>query len=170
VFGKFDLGLQLWTLISFLGLLSVLAKYAFRPLQRAMLEREAAIRDTIDQAKRSQAEAARLLEENRVQLEAAREAALRIMEEGRQASDKMIHDAEDKSRVESRAMIERAQEEIHKEVAKGVDRLRNTVVDLSLEVSSQFVKETMNQKRHEVLVDDAIALLKKKHEDSAIRN
>jgi len=69
-------GLTLWTAITFLILIVVLAKFAFGPIVKMLDERERTIREAIEQAKKERAEAERLLGEQKASLAAAqREAA-----------------------------------------------------------------------------------------------
>jgi F-type H+-transporting ATPase subunit b len=65
-------GLMLWTLLIFIGLFIILSRYAFGPITKAVEQREQALQDAIDQAKKDREEAARVLTEHRTQLEGAR--------------------------------------------------------------------------------------------------
>src|SRR5512147_1236113 len=65
-------GLMFWTLIIFLVLLIVLAKFAFPKIIGAVEARERALEEALEQAKRDREEAAALLEEHR-----------RLVEQGR---------------------------------------------------------------------------------------
>ena len=67
-------GLYIWTILTFLVLVALLAKFAWRPLLRALEERQASIRASLDEArqareelKRVQSDAERLLADARVE-------------------------------------------------------------------------------------------------------
>jgi F-type H+-transporting ATPase subunit b len=164
----FDLGLQIWTLLTFLGLLALLAKFAFKPLKKILADRENFLRDMLDQSRKSNEEAARLLEENRRQMLEARETARRAMEEGRNSADEIMRKAHEQTRVQANAMIEQARNDIDREVLKGIDQLKSTVADVSLQVARQVIKENLDERHHAVLVDEFIDQLKKNREQPAI--
>ena len=65
-----DPGLYIWTIVTFLILLALLAKFAWRPLLDALEQRQEVIRRSLDEARqakeelqRLQAESARILAE-----------------------------------------------------------------------------------------------------------
>src|SRR5262245_44422971 len=72
-------GVMFWTLIIFALLLAVLSRFAFRPMLAAVEAREQALQAALDKAARDRAEAAKLLEEHRAQLDAARGEAQRLI-------------------------------------------------------------------------------------------
>src|SRR5665213_79710 len=54
-------GVMVWTLVIFIVLLLVLSKYAFKPITKAVEEREKALADAIEAAQRDRDDANRLL-------------------------------------------------------------------------------------------------------------
>jgi len=165
---EFDPGLQIWTLLTFGGLLILLARFAFKPLKKILADRENFLRDMLDQSRKSNEEAARLLEENKRQMAEAREAARRAIEEGRNSADELVRKAHEQTRVQAHAMIEQAREDIDRQVLSGIDRLKSTVADVSLHVARQVIKENLDERRHAALVDEFIGQLKKDREQPAI--
>ena len=59
-----DPGLFIWTILTFLILLGLLAKYAWGPLLKALQERQDEIRQSLDDAERAKQELARLQQES----------------------------------------------------------------------------------------------------------
>ena len=72
-------GAIFWTTVTFLLLLFVLKKLAWKPILNSLNERENNIRDSIQKAESAQKEAEKLLEENRTNLAKAEEEAQKIM-------------------------------------------------------------------------------------------
>src|ERR671914_306019 len=70
----------------------ILRKSASPPIFKAVEDRERALEEAIAGAKRDREEAAKLLEEHRRQIEAARGEAQRFIAEGRQTAEKMRAD------------------------------------------------------------------------------
>src|SRR5262249_37527581 len=71
-----DPGLYIWTIVTFLILLALLARFAWRPLLDALEKRQDAIRTSLDDARKAKEELARLHAESpRILAEARAEAA-----------------------------------------------------------------------------------------------
>src|SRR5258706_6748980 len=84
-----DWGLQIWTLVAFVVLLVLLAKFAFKPIAEALDRRGQAIKQSIDEATKQRAEAKKLMEDYQKQLAEARVEAGKIIEESRQLGAKV---------------------------------------------------------------------------------
>src|SRR5215210_41020 len=65
-------GLMFWTLLIFIVLMVILSKYAFGPITAAVEARERALEEAILAAKKDREEASAMLEQQRQQIEAAR--------------------------------------------------------------------------------------------------
>lgn len=165
----FDLGLMIWSLVTFVCLLLLLARFAFKPLKKILGDREAFIKDTLEKAKLAQSEAEKALVENARQMKEAQEAARRALESAKNDADEMTRKAHEQARVESRAIIEQARGDIDREVSKGMDKLKSTVADVSLQIARQVIKENLDETRHAVLVDEFVNLMKKKNDQPALR-
>ena len=76
-------GLIIWTIVTFVLLIILLKKFAWKPLLEALQRREESVRNSIERAERAKQEAERLLEENRKQLERAGQEGQRILNENR---------------------------------------------------------------------------------------
>jgi F-type H+-transporting ATPase subunit b len=85
-------GLMVWTVVIFGLLYLVLRRYAFPVITAAVEAREKALEDAIEGARRDREEAARLLAEQRQQIETARTEAQRFIAEGRAAGERIRTD------------------------------------------------------------------------------
>jgi F-type H+-transporting ATPase subunit b len=90
---KPDFGLFFWTLLIFLLLLSLLAKFAFRPMVEALTEREKTIADSLAQADNARSEMANLKSQNEALLAQAREERTQILKEAKEMGDGIVADA-----------------------------------------------------------------------------
>ena len=75
-----DPGLYIWTIVTFLVLMGLLAKFAWRPLLEALEERRESIRKALDDARQAKAELERLQAESTKILAQARAEAERSEE------------------------------------------------------------------------------------------
>ncbi len=152
--GLFDinLGLSTWTLIVFGLVLLTLRRYAWGPILSAVEAREQGIQSDLDEAKGQRDEAAQLLAEHKKQMAEARREAHQIIQDGKDAGDKLRREIEDKARTEGHAMIERAREEIQRERDAAVDALRKESVDLALAAASKLIRENLDADKDRELV------------------
>ena len=153
--GLFDinLGLSVWTLIVFAVLLFLLGKFAWGPILAAVDAREKSIQTAIDGAAEQNAEAARLLEEHRVQLAEARRQANDLIAEGKAAGEAVREDIKEKARAEAREILERARSEIEAERDAALETLRKESVELALAAASRLLAEKIDGARDRDLVE-----------------
>ncbi len=151
-----DIGLGIWTLLTFLTLLFILGKYAWGPLLGALDKREKGIQDNIDDAKRQRDEAEKLLAEYREQLAEGRRQAQAMVAEGREAADALRKELEAKAREETQAMLANARREIAREREAAVGAVRRESVDVALAVASRLLSERLDADRDRQLAMDYI--------------
>ena len=156
-----DWGLQIWTLLSFLILLALLAKFAFKPIGAALDRRGQMIKASLDEAEKSRADAKKLMEEYQKQIAEARAEAGKIIEEARQLGEKVRKDVVDKASVEASAAVTRAQEEIERQKEKGIQEMKDTVASLSVQIASRVIEKEVNAATHQQLVENLIKDLSK---------
>ncbi len=156
--GHFDPGLFLWSLLTFAGLMLILARFAFRPLRGLLAQRELHIRQAVDEAKQARDTAQQLLE---TELRNAHEEARRIIEEGNRMVSEQQKEAEARAREQADELLERARSEIERETRKGLDDLKGTLATLSVRIARQVIRENLDENRHDELADQFIERLKK---------
>jgi len=160
---EFDGGLVFWTLVTFACLLALLARFVFKPFRKVLEEREARIRDSLDEAQRAREEAQEILDRNEEQLSQAREEARRIIAEGHRIAADMKDEAGESAKREADRAAEHARAEIDRELQRSLDELKGTVANLSVRIARQVIREKLDDKRHEELANDFIERLKKSH-------
>jgi len=157
--GLFDInvGLSMWTLFVFAGLVFILGKFAWGPILAAVEARETAIQGAIDEAAQRNADAAKLLEEHRQQLADARRQASELIAEGKSAGDRVRKEIEEKARVEAQAIVDRARVEIQRERDAALDAMRKESVELALAAASQLIHANLDQAKDRQLVERVLA-------------
>jgi F-type H+-transporting ATPase subunit b len=144
---KPDLGLLVWTGITFSLLLFLLAKFAWKPILNAVNTREQNISEALELAEKTKAEMQALKAENDQILKDARKERDLILSEAKDASLKMIDDAKAKAKDEAVKIVEAARQNINSEKAAAMAELKNHMASLSLEIAEKVV-------RHELGSDD----------------
>ena len=153
--GLYDIntGLSTWTLIVFGSLVFLLGKFAWGPILAAIDARESTIQSALDQAAERNDEAAKLLEEHRLQLADARRQAGEVLADAKAAGDRVRKEIEEKARVEAQGIVERARHEIQRERDAALDTLRKESVDLALAAASRLMSENLDQAKDRDLVE-----------------
>ncbi len=154
-------GLIIWTIITFIIVVAILRGTAWKPLLKALNDREARIRESLEQAEHAQTEAQRLLEENRKQLAAAEEQAARIIKEGRDLGERLRSEILEKAQAASRQTVEQAKAEITREKEAALNQLRGEVADLAVAAAGKILEANLDAARQRKLVDSAIQELSK---------
>lgn len=149
-------GLIFWTIVTFIAVLAVLSKVAWKPLLHALTSREEQIRTAIQQAEEAQAEARKLLEENKRQLAQAEAHAQQAMREGREMGEKLKSEIMEKANTGARAMVEQAKDEIRRERDAALQQLRGEVADLAVTAAGKIIDANLDVNKHRQLVDNVI--------------
>ena len=148
--------LWLWTLLTFGVMFGLLAKLSFKPIAGALDRRSQAIKKSLDQADQSRAEAKKLMEDYQKQLAEARNEAGKIIEEARQLGEKVHKEVVEKANAEASAVVQRAQEEITRQKDKGIQEMKDTVADLSVQIASRVIEKEVNEATHRQLIENLI--------------
>src|SRR5690606_23343091 len=109
---QFSFGLIFWMTVSFLVVLFILRKFAWKPILGALSERERTIADALDQARKAREEIAAMNARNEQLMAQAREEREALLREAREIRDREVSDAKAKARAEAEAMLARAREDI----------------------------------------------------------
>ncbi len=147
-------GLLIWTIVTFILLLIVLRVVAWKPLLASLEEREHTIRSSLDEAQQARQEAERLLDENRRILAEANRESARILEQGREAAERLRTSLAEQAQAESRRFIEDARREIERERLAAVQELKTTAADLALAAAGQLLGSTVTSEDHRRLVTE----------------
>ncbi len=150
-------GLMIWTIAFFVIVVFVLRRYAFGPIQRMIDERRESIRRSIEAADQARDDAQRLLEEHRKLIAEARGQGEAILAEARKTRESMEQRMRDETEAERQRRLEETRKEIAAETARALQQIRSEVADLTLEAASRVVGRTLDAKRDQELIEEAIA-------------
>ena len=151
-----DPGLYIWTIVTFLVLLALLAKFAWRPLLDALDKRQEAIRTSLDDARKAKEELGRLQAESARILAEARTEAANIIATTRSDAARFADEQKQKARAEAEAVVRNAQREIDTQTHRAVETIRREAIDLSVAVATKILRRDISKADSDRLVDDAI--------------
>lgn len=156
-----DPGLFVWTILTFLILAALLAKFAWRPLLQALELRQKTIAGALDDARQAREELARVQEEGAELLARARRDADGIVTAARADADRFREEMKQQATEQAAGIVERAEREIQRETARAVAQLRQEAVDLSFAIASKVLQRTVTPADHERLLDEVIGTLER---------
>jgi F-type H+-transporting ATPase subunit b len=153
---RFDPGVGIWALITFVLLLAVLRKYAWKPILDALDARDRTVRESLEQAAAVQAENARLAEEQKRILAEARTQAHQVLQTAREAGESLKKGLEAAAQDEKRRILESAGQEIEAQKRAAIAELRKTTADLSIGIAEKLLRQNLDDAKNRALVDQLI--------------
>jgi F-type H+-transporting ATPase subunit b len=153
---RFNPGVGIWAIVTFVLLLLILKKFAWTPILDALDARETAVNDSLEQASRVQAENARLAVEQAQILAAARTEAAQMIQTARESGEALKKSFEQTAQDEKRRIIASATQEIEAQTAAAVATLRKTTADLSIGIAEKLIRQNLDDTKNRALVDQLI--------------
>lgn len=152
-----SIGLVFWTGISFIILLVLLKKLAWKPMLGAIHDRERSIEEALNKADLAREEMTRLSGENELLLKQARFERDEILKEAKELKDQIVADAKNAAQEEGAKMIEKAKVEINNQKVAALREVKNQVASLSLDIAEKVLRKQFNDKqKQDALVSDLL--------------
>ena len=151
-----DPGLFIWTIVTFLVLLALLAKFAWRPLLAALDSRQETIRKSLDDAQQARQELERLNKESAEIIRTARVEAESIISQSRTDGERLREEVKQKARAEADHIVRNAERQIQLETGRALQQIRREAVDLSVMIASKIIQRNISKEDNERLIEDAL--------------
>ena len=151
-----DPGLFVWTILTFLILVALLARFAWRPLLQALERRQATIAQSLDDAQRARQELERLQRESTQLMAQARAEAESMLARSRSDAEALREELKQKARTEAAAIVKNAERQIQLETARAVQQIRHEAVDLSVAIASKILRRQVTREDNEALIQEAL--------------
>ncbi|MEQ1575677.1 MAG: F0F1 ATP synthase subunit B [Vicinamibacterales bacterium] len=161
-----DPGLYIWTIVTFLVLVALLAKFAWRPLLEALEARQESIRKSLDDARQAKQELERLHAESAQILATARAEAETIMSRTRADADRFREELKQKARAEAGGIVRNAEQQIQLETSRALQQIRQEAVDISVAIASKLLQRNVSKEDNERLIEETFAQLETTHRPS----
>ena len=139
-------GLLIWTLLAFLAVFFLLAKFAWPAIINGLREREQSITSSLETAKRVQAEMTQLKSENEALLAQAREERAQLLKEARETKDRIIAEAKEQAKTEANKIMVETQAAIQAQQMAALTEVKNQVGKLVIEVSEKVLRKELENK------------------------
>lgn len=141
-----DIGLVFWNTIAFIVLFFVLRAKAWKPMLKAIHDREQGIEDALSKADKMKADIAAMQSENEALLAKAREERAQMIKEAKETADKMVADAKEKAKNEYDRIVADAQVAINKQKNAALTDVKNQVGSLVVEVAEKVLRKELANK------------------------
>jgi F-type H+-transporting ATPase subunit b len=154
-------GLIIWTIVTFIVLLIVLKKVAWKPILTALDQRESAIRESLEKAEKAKEEAQKVLDENQANLSKAEEESKKIIEQSRAYAEKLKNQMLQESKQQAQKIVADASEEIERKKEAAFNDLKNQIAEIAVQAAEKILKENVNKEVNKKIVNDYISEITK---------
>ena len=150
-------GLIFWQTVTFLAVLLILGKFAWKPILTALKERETSIEDALSAAEKAKNEMENLKAENEKLLAEARLERDKILKDAAAAGNKLKDDARDEAGKISAKMLEDAKNAINNEKKAALADIKGQVALLSIQIAEKLLRKNLeDDKAQKSLVNEFI--------------
>jgi F-type H+-transporting ATPase subunit b len=154
---SFKTDLALWSLITFVIFVALLARFAWRPLIRALDKREALIRDDIAAAESARIKSEQMLAEHAKTLAKAQDEVRAILAEGRRDAEQAKLDIISEAQKEAEAAKQRALNEIGRARDAALKDLFDIMASQVAHATEHVLGRSVTGADQDRLIDEALA-------------
>jgi len=146
-------GLMIWTVVTFITLLLILKKVAWKPILTALDKRENDIKQSLEQAEKAKDEAKKILDENQANLARAEEESKKIIEQSRSYAESLKEQMIKESKDQAKKIVEDASSEIQRKKDAAFEELKSQVAEIAVNAAEKIIKESLDAKKSKQVVD-----------------
>ena len=147
-------GTFLWTLVTFLLLLFLLGKFAWKPLIAALEGRENTIRESIEQAGEDREQAQKLLAEQRELLDQTRREQAGAVAAGQRDAEALKAEILEGAKAQREQLLKQTEEQVQAEMNRVQGELRGMAVDLAIEGAGKLLSKNLDDATQRRLVEE----------------
>ncbi|KUO60836.1 ATP F0F1 synthase subunit B [bacterium BRH_c32] len=154
-------GLILWTIITFILLMVILKKAAWKPILNSLSERELFIKDSLEKAEKARLDAEKLIQDNKSAMVKAEQEAQLLIEQTREYSEKLKSQMLDESKAQSAKMIDDAKAEIERKNQEAFVKLKNQVAEIAVDAAEKIIRSNLDKEKQVGIVNKYLDELQK---------
>ncbi|REK21245.1 MAG: ATP synthase F0 subunit B [Actinobacteria bacterium] len=136
-------------------------RWAVPAFNRMLEQRQKAIAGQLSEAEKAKQEAESLLADYRAQLADAKAEGNRIIEDARATAEQMRAEVIAKAEADAEQILAKARQEAETEKDRALSEARKEVGNISVDLASQIVGESLDASAHQALVNRYLAELEK---------
>jgi F-type H+-transporting ATPase subunit b len=151
-----NVGLMIWTVLTFLILVFILGRFGWKPLLRGLDARENYLREQREATEKARLAAETLKRDQEIQMENLRgdikSMLTQAKEDAQRDRDKML----ETSRLESERILDKGRHDLQVETERIKEVLRSEVAGLAVTVAEKALQKSMDDKLREKVLKDAL--------------
>ena len=151
-----DTGLMIWTVVTFVLVLVVLTKTAWKPILDGINSREQRIREDLERAEKANAEAAALRQQYESQLGEAQRTIQNMVNQARADGERTRTELVAAAKAEADRIVEKGRKDLAGETDRLRAELRGEVASLSLEMAEKILGRSLDKKLAGDVLNDAV--------------
>jgi len=151
------IGLIFWTGLVFVLLMIILTKFVWKPVLKAVNEREQKISDALELAEKTKTEMKALQAQNENLLKEARAERDAIVKDAKETATKMVEDAKAAAKSEANKIVAAAREAINADKAAAISELKTQVATFSIEIAEKIVRGELSSDGKQKALADKLA-------------
>jgi F-type H+-transporting ATPase subunit b len=138
-----QIGLVAWTSFVFITLLIALKLLAWKPILKALQEREESIETALSAAENAKLELQKLQADNEALLQEARKERDKMLQEAAVTANTLVEEARTKASAEGARLLETARQAIETEKLAAIAQIKNQVATLSIDIAEKILKKQL---------------------------
>lgn len=152
-----EFGTIFWTLLVFSITVFILAKYAWKPVLKALKQRENSIAEALQAAETAKREVSLMQSEGEKIMAEAKSEHDKIILEARELKESLMNDAREQAKREGHKLIEEAREAIRIERAAAIHDIKKQVSELSVSISEKILlHELSDPERQKEIIEKSL--------------
>lgn len=154
-------GLIFWQTITFLVVLFLLSRFAWKPILKGLKDRERSIEEALQQADKARKDMEELKANNEKLIDEARIERDKILKGAEKIAQQVRDEAKDKASAEAQKIVDDARATIEGEKQAALAEIRELVTNLSLDIAEKLLrKELEDPEKQKQLAADLIQDIK----------
>ena len=147
-------GLVIWSGLTFLVVLALLTKFAWKPILGMLKEREDEISSSLSKAKEAQQEYERIEAEKAKMLSESNAERDTILKKANEKAQQILADAVTKAQENVDKLNEQAKLQIEREKVAAIDDIKRQVAALSVQIAGKLIENNLQDgDRQELLIE-----------------
>jgi F-type H+-transporting ATPase subunit b len=146
-------GLMIWTVVTFVILLLILKKVAWKPILSALDKRENDIKEALEQAEKAKDEAKKILDENQANLAKAEEESKKIIEQSRNYAESLKEQMIKDSKEQAKKIVDDASSEIQRKQDAAFNELKAQIAEIAVNAAEKIIRESLDAQKSKQIID-----------------
>ena len=151
-----DVTMMILTWVTFLSLLAILHKFAWKPILDGLDQREKRIRESLENAAKIEEELKKISESKEKIIVEAQQKANSIVEQSRKSAVELAVGIEQKAKEHAQSLLESAHQEIAGERQRVKTALLKESTEVAISLAEKILQENLDKEKNRKIVDQYI--------------